>query len=203
MICEIVAFSDGSQRFDIGGVAMQIDRQDGAGIGGDQRFYLIGIDGVVAGQDIRDHGPGATVSDGGGRGDIGIRYRDDFVAGADAAGAQGEEESDGAGADGDRVFRPHLGGKGRFEFRTHFCRVTVGVEDERFDGGHKFVAERVMGFECARPRDTESPGICVKSTFVGGPRRVCPWVLMARRGRGYWDRGNRAANRPGRRRQGR
>ena len=154
---EAVAVGERAQGFDIGRVTVQIDRQDGAGLASDEVFDLVDIDGVVIGRDVAQNGKRAALADGAGGGDIGIADGDDLVAGSDAAGAQRQQERDGAGVCGDGVTLPHFGSEGGFKLGANRVAAAVIVEQDGLERRHDLVAQRLMGCGGAGARDAEGP----------------------------------------------
>ena len=79
---------DAQDRFEIGGLAVEMNRDDGAGSRRDGRFQLRRIERERARVNVHQHRRRAAQLDGRDRGDGRVRHGDDLVARPHAAGAQ-------------------------------------------------------------------------------------------------------------------
>ena len=147
-------------------MAVHVDRQQGCGALRDERLNEVGVHVVIVGLDVAEHGGGAAVADGGGGGDIGVGDRDDLVSGADATGAQGEEEAGGAGmhADGPGLF--HFRGEGFLEVAAGAVTAVVGSEEHGLEGGEDLLAQLLVREEGAGALDGEFTLLGVEERFL-------------------------------------
>ncbi len=132
---EIMAAGDGEDGVHVGGLAVQMNGEDGAGARGDGGFQLSGVQVVGAGIDVDVNGRGAGVADGGDGGVESVGDGDDLIAGADARGEQGEVQGAGAGVDADGVGDLAIGGEFFFEGGDGRAEDEVVVVENGADGG--------------------------------------------------------------------
>ena len=119
---QAMAGSNGVDGFHVGALAVQADRDDGAGARRDGRFQQAGVQVAGVGVDVDEDRCGAQQADGLGRGDEGERGGDDFVTRADAQGHHGHLQCRGAVADADGMAHAHVFGQALFQlghFRPH------------------------------------------------------------------------------------
>ena len=88
---------------------------------------------LVVGAAIHEDGGGAGDPDGFGRGKEGVRVGDDFVAGADAQGHEGQPDGVGAVADADGVLGAVIGGEFAFELLEHGAHDVLAALQHRLD----------------------------------------------------------------------
>jgi hypothetical protein len=121
---ELVAGRDVHDRIEIGGVTVEVNRQDAARLRSDEALDALGVEVHRHGVHVTEDGDGAETRDRESRERRGHRRGDDLVTGADATGFEGEDESVGSVRDGDRVLHSHVGGEFLLE------RLHLGAEDE-------------------------------------------------------------------------
>ena len=100
---EMVTTGNLQNRIHVCRLAVQVDRQDGPGALGDRCLDQTRVDGVGLRVDVHEHGRGAAVADRRDGGNEGERHGDDFVAGPDAGGEQGQVQRAGARVHANRV----------------------------------------------------------------------------------------------------
>ena len=118
----IVLFRNGIDPGHVGTLAINADRHDGFGVGGNGCFdqSRINVEGV--GLNVYKYGFGVEKRNDFGAGDPGVGDRDHLVTRADIKGHEGDEEGVGAGGTGDAVVYADKSGEfffQFFDFRTH------------------------------------------------------------------------------------
>ena len=119
-----------------------MDRDDRPRSRRDRRFDQCGVDVVGIGLDVDEHRLGAGAPDGAGGGEEGVRRRDHFVAGADAAGQQRQEERVGPQRAADTASHAAVLGQlgfERFDLRAHHEHLAF---EQAKDRGLDLVADR-------------------------------------------------------------
>ena len=112
---QTVSAGEGHHAIHVGGLAEEVDGDDGFSLRGYFTGGLCGIDIEADGAGIDEHGSSAGTGDTSGGGEEregGDQY---FVPGADAEGHQGEDEGVGAAGDADGMGGAHHGGNFFFE----------------------------------------------------------------------------------------
>src|SRR5574340_1180265 len=87
---QVVFFGEGEDGVHIGHVRAEVDGDDGPGARGDGLLGEERVEAVIGGVDIDDDRDGAGGHGSGGGGLEGVGWDDDFIAPADAGGAQGD-----------------------------------------------------------------------------------------------------------------
>jgi hypothetical protein len=105
---QAVPGGDGIDFVHIRRLAVEADRHDGAGPGGDRDFDLAGVDIAGVRFDIDEDRRGAEQGDDFGGGDEGERGGDDFVTRLDIEGHQGNQQRLGTGSDRNAVLRSRV-----------------------------------------------------------------------------------------------
>jgi len=100
---------------DVGGLAKDIDRDDGACAVADRGLNLAGVDVEGIFFDIGEDGFGALEDGAISGGDKTEGRSDDLVAGANAGGGEADMQAAGAAIDGDSIARASVGGDSRLE----------------------------------------------------------------------------------------
>jgi hypothetical protein len=139
---EAVPVGDLAERRQVGGLAAQVDGDDGPGALGDRRVDRGRVDVERCGIDVGEHRPGARAGNRLGGGIERVGRADHLVAGADHQPLEGQDQRVGAVRDRDRLGRAEGGGDLLLE------RAHVRAEDEpaRVDhvaGGLLYVVEEV------------------------------------------------------------
>ena len=125
-----------------------MDGQEGLGTGRDGRLDFVRVDVEGQGVDVDEDGLGVEAMDDAGRGEEGERRGDDFVAGADIQGHEGDEQGVRAGRDADGVGGAGIGGHGLLEFLDFGTHDEVlGVANVVDDGPDLVADGPVLGFE--------------------------------------------------------
>ncbi len=131
---QAVAVGDRPQRRHVGRPAVQVDRQDAGGPGGDGRLDLLGID-VVGGRiHVDEHRGGAGMVDGVDGGDEGVGHRDDLVTGPDPHRPQDQLQGREARVDPDTVADPAVGGELLLEGHDRLTEHEVPAVEDLGDG---------------------------------------------------------------------
>ena len=112
---QMMFFSQGQNPPQIAGHPQLVHRQDGPGAMGDGGLEQVRIEVARFQLHVHEDRGGAHVAHGVGRGDEGGADGDDFVAGLQVQGQQGQVQGGGAAGAGHRQRRPHQGGKFLFK----------------------------------------------------------------------------------------
>lgn len=131
-------------RVKVGGDALEVNDEHGAGAGRGEAGNLGGVEAKGA-VDLGEDGAGAGAHDGGEAGEPAPGGHDDFVAGADAPGGEDKLEGGGTAGDGEGVGHAEPGGELALEGGDHGRRRLRGI-----------VA--VMAEELAATEDVEDEG---------------------------------------------
>ena len=110
---------DFHDRVHVGGLTVKMHRQDRLRARRDRSLNRSGIHGERSGIDIDQHGLRSGIADRGDAGDKSKRDGDDFIAGTNARGEQGEMQRAGAGIQCDAFRGAAIGREFLFE-RSHF-----------------------------------------------------------------------------------
>ena len=132
----------------VGHLAEEVNGQDGLGARCDGRLDFMRVDVEGQGVDVDENGLGVEAVDDAGRGEEREGRGDDFVAGADVQGHEGDEQSVRAGGDADGMGGAGIGGHGLLEFLDFGAHDEIlGVADVVDDGPDLVADGPVLGFE--------------------------------------------------------
>ena len=128
----------------VGHLAKEVDGNNGFGFGRDKTGGVDGIKVETDGADVAENWGGSHPGDTAGGGKKGERGDEDFVAGTDPEGHEGEE--DGVGAGGDAEVVRDAGEGDAFLFEGGYVRThdELAVGEDAFEGGFKFTGKRMV-----------------------------------------------------------
>src|SRR5262249_26084530 len=124
--------------------AVEVDGQDGPGARRDGLLDQGWVEVVGDRIDVHVDRRGADVADAPAGADPGVRRGDDLVAGADAAGAQGQVQGRGAVVEPDAVAHAEVTGEGALEPGDGRAEDEAPLGDDAVEGGLEFGADRVV-----------------------------------------------------------
>ena len=139
---QAVLGGDGVEGGPVGGLAEEIDADEGSGLEaagglgfGDAGFEVVGVDLEGSGIDVDEDGGCAEDKGDFGGGGVGECREEDGVAGADAFGHHGDLQGVGAGADADAVFCAAVVGEAGFELGDFGAHDELAVGEDGVDAG--------------------------------------------------------------------
>jgi hypothetical protein len=146
-----VALADRSDRRHVGGLAVEVDRDDRLGARGDRGLDRGRVDVVGVGLDVHEDGLRTGAPDRAAGGEEGVRRGDDLIAGRQVDGHQRQQEGVGAGRAADGVGRAHVFADLRLQAADlgahHEALGLQDLPDDRLD----LVADRlVLGAQIQR-----------------------------------------------------
>lgn len=154
---------DGVDGVEVGALAVQAHRDDGAGLGRDGGFEQRRVEVVGARIDVDIHRLGTEYGDGFGGGDVGEARGDDLVAVGHAHRHLGDLQGVGAVGAGDAVLGADEGGELFFQFGHFGAEDVLAVGQHALDAGVDLVLDAgLLGFEVA-----EFDHFCWASDLLG------------------------------------
>ena len=141
---------DGVDGVEVGALAVQAHRDDGAGLGRDGGFEQRRVEIVGARVDVDIHRLGAKHGDGFGGGDVGEARGDDLIAVGHADRHLGDLQGVGAVGAGDAVLGADKGGELFFQLGHFGAEDVLAVGQHALDAGVDLVLDAgLLGFEVA------------------------------------------------------